>query len=317
MKKTKAKRKPSKPTKLAPGAQRARRETARAAQDQRHHERQHRAKRAAQRGTPARQRSVERATEALARSAATAPRPKPPVVLPVGTAPTTAVDAAVVPALVEVGVPVPKRAHPERAPGKALVIQRGHYAIFRSFHNKHCIRVDVGTKLVHYSPMDGAGLEVRHFSHDRFAQEYPEQCAYPRERAAQIFTRLGNSAGYTARAQHHLETILNGHDRQVKATTKELAMAPKGKKASPFDPQRMVAKGNADGLAKARAAKGGKPAKVNDEQRYVVALNNTRSGHMKVFLDAAQKFGKRGFKRADLVAATKKALTEERATNYF
>lgn len=309
--KTKTKQRKGKSAKLAPGAARAQREAQQVAQDQARHA----ARRAAKR-TPRRQRQAERAAQALARSAAAAvPKPKPPVALAVGTQPIAATDVAV--PLVAAGEVVPKRKHPEQLPGKPLVIQRGHYAIFRGFHNHHCIRVDVGTKFVHYIQLDAAGLEVRQLSHDRFAQEYPEQCAYPLERAAQIFARLGNSAGYTAEAQRHLESIFNGQPKAPTQKEQAAMKKAKGKKASPFDPKRMIVKGNKAGLAKARAAKSGKLAKVNDEQRYVVALNNTRSGHMKTFMDAAEKFGKRGFRRADLVAATRKALTEERATTYF
>lgn len=257
----------------------------------------------------------------LAATAAPAAPVKAPVPIPVGTQPITPTDAPQL--YVEAGVPVPKREHPARKPSKPMVIQRGHYAVFRDFHNHHCIRVDVGAKYVRFIAMAATGLEVRQLSHDRFANEYSQQCAYPLERAAQIFARVANGGGYTAEVQQHLEAILNGQGNPAAATTrKEAAMATKKAKkaqqpAKALDPKQLIQKGNPEALAKARAAKGGKPAKVNDEQRYVVALNNTRSGHMKTFLDAAEKFGKRGFKRADLVDATKKALGEERATNYF
>jgi hypothetical protein len=69
--------------------------------------------------------------------------------------------------------------------------------------------------------------------------------------------------------------------------------------------------------AKATApAKGGRPAKAADpDQKYRVVKDNTRSGHMKVFMAKAAEL--KTFTRQSLVDATKGKVTADRAERYF
>lgn len=174
-------------------------------------------------------RAADRAQAKLDRLAVKAAKPKAlaPVVIAVGSKDVLqdspddgAVDlnelTALVNKLTPKKAPLPlvgvKAPHPERRPSKPQLLQRGDYAAFRTPQRHTCLRVRIGMRLVDYIPMDSAGLEVRQLSHDRFAHEYPEQLAYPLLRAAEVFVRFGNSAGYTEDVQQHLEAILNSTD---------------------------------------------------------------------------------------------------------
>lgn len=156
----------------------------------------------------------------------------------------------VIPAMAE------KNPHKERRPSKAELLQRDSYAVFIDFNGHTCIRVGAGRDLTYYIPMDSAGLDVHSAAHERFDARF-KSWGYPLLLAARRYAESAQSFGYTEKARQHLEAILSGS-----TSTKEAIMAGKKamKKASKakrvvFDPKRMIAKGNTEGLKKARVAK--------------------------------------------------------------
>lgn len=81
-------------------------------------------------------------------------------------------------------------------------------------------------------------------------------------------------------------------------------------------PEAAPAKSKGKEQPAAAPSKGGRPAKADDPNaRYVVAKDNTRSGHMKVFMAGAAQLKK--FTRLELVNATKAKVTVDRAERYF
>jgi hypothetical protein len=106
---------------------------------------------------------------------------------------------------------------------------------------------------------------------------------------------------------------MKGADVTPKFTAPIAALKGKGKQGNEARPasQGGPAKGAAP-LVKAGRPRGGFP----DGTKFYVANDPTKSGMSKVFLGTAQKLKK--FTKAELVAATKKALADEvRAGRFF
>lgn len=146
--------------------------------------------------------------------------------------------------------------HPERRPSKVAVLQRDAYAVFIDWNNHTCIRVGAGRDLTYYIPLDSAGLDVHSATHEKFDARF-KSWSYPLLLAARRYAESAQAFGYTEKARQHLEAILSGS-----TSTKENDMATKkamakgsSKKRIVFDPKRMIAKGNVEGLKKARGAK--------------------------------------------------------------
>lgn len=170
------------------------------------------------------------------------------------------VDAAALKRKLEQPTEIPALAEtikrPERRPSKAAVLQRDSYAVYIDQHRRTCLRVGAGRDLTYYIPLDSAGLDVHSMAHERFDEQY-KSYAYPLLTAARRYAESAQAFGYTEKARQHLEAILSGS-----TSTKESAMATKkamtkgsNKKRIVFDPKRMIVKGNAEGLKKARGAK--------------------------------------------------------------
>lgn len=209
--------------------------------------RKHQRKQAQLRADPRRQRKLEREEGKLSAAPGQRRRQKP-------------VDAAALQAKLDQPTTIPAVAervrHPERRPSKAAVLQRDSYAVYIDQHRRTCLRVGAGRDLTYYIPLDSAGLDVHSLAHERFDEQY-KSYAYPLLTAARRYAESAQAFGYTEKARQHLEAILSGS-----TSTKESDMATRkamtkgsSKKRIVFDPKRMIVKGNAEGLKKARGAK--------------------------------------------------------------